>query len=382
MLSAVFAQNTLTWTGGGTTDSWSDINNWGGVGIPDATNNILIFAGNTRLTPNNDIAGLTIRQIQFAAGAGSFTISGNDFTLGDAAGPTTTMQFYGSQLFTINNNITLGISQSWRDPDSSQNNIHFYGAINFGVNNLTLGGGGDLFNISFYGDINGTGNLYSYQFSNLGLYGNTTTLTAINTDILNGWILMGNNTVNGNITTTNFGNRLWQISGTTTVNGNVTTNASIQNDNTGFRVQRHLEVNGNVIVNTEHYFDMPNLIDDFSGGVAGTHWGLVDVNGGDLTYGANADFRLSFSGVTNPNSGNPFWNSTRRWLVGELDTGNLTYEGIPLTAGTWTNGYFFLDNIGNDLYLNWQLTPEPSTWAMLGVGGAVLAASLHRRSRR
>src|SRR5258708_1468199 len=108
------AQSTLTWTGGGATDNWSDINNWGGVGIPDATNNILIFDGSTRLTPVNDIAGLTVRQIQFGGSAGSFAISGNDFTLGDASGTSDTiLSNPGFGFFSISNNIVMGRDQNW-----------------------------------------------------------------------------------------------------------------------------------------------------------------------------------------------------------------------------------------------------------------------------
>jgi fibronectin-binding autotransporter adhesin len=68
-----------TWTGGGSTDNFSDAGNWNVA--PTAGSN-LTFSGSTRLFPNNDMAAATsFGNITFAAGAGAFWVRGNSITL-------------------------------------------------------------------------------------------------------------------------------------------------------------------------------------------------------------------------------------------------------------------------------------------------------------
>jgi fibronectin-binding autotransporter adhesin len=79
MCSASSAQ---TWTGGGTDDLWGSAANWGGTApLPGATTD-LIFAGSTRLTPNNNYTAFDdFRNVLFASGAGAFTLNGNSIDL-------------------------------------------------------------------------------------------------------------------------------------------------------------------------------------------------------------------------------------------------------------------------------------------------------------
>src|SRR5689334_18036106 len=69
----------LTWTGGGASDSMSDSGNWGGS--TPQNGDTLNFAGSTRLTPVNDFGGLTPATINFVSGASSFQINGNQIIL-------------------------------------------------------------------------------------------------------------------------------------------------------------------------------------------------------------------------------------------------------------------------------------------------------------
>ncbi len=70
---------TLTWNGGGVANaSWNDSANWGGSGIP-ASGDTLIFQGTNGLNSTNNLAGLTLNQIQF--NAGGFVLNGDAFTL-------------------------------------------------------------------------------------------------------------------------------------------------------------------------------------------------------------------------------------------------------------------------------------------------------------
>jgi len=74
-----------TWNGGGADNNWSTAANWisGTVPVSGTTNN-LVFAGTTRLNPVNDLAANSpFLAIQFSAGAGNFSLSGNAIRLGD-----------------------------------------------------------------------------------------------------------------------------------------------------------------------------------------------------------------------------------------------------------------------------------------------------------
>jgi autotransporter-associated beta strand protein len=81
----------LTWSGGGSDTNWSTAANW--AGAAPASNDSLIFAGNTNLITNNDITGFTALVGTAPASAiafinasnvtgGAFTLGGNSITLG------------------------------------------------------------------------------------------------------------------------------------------------------------------------------------------------------------------------------------------------------------------------------------------------------------
>jgi autotransporter-associated beta strand protein len=72
----------FTWNGGGTTDNFTDAANWAG-GTAPTTNGTFIFAGTTRLTPNNNLTlTLADNTLTFAASAGSFTLGGGAIRMG------------------------------------------------------------------------------------------------------------------------------------------------------------------------------------------------------------------------------------------------------------------------------------------------------------
>ena len=69
----------LIWNGGGGANgNWSNTANWSGFG-PPANGDTLVFQGAVGLNTTNNIAGLTLNQIQFRNGG--FAVSGNSFTL-------------------------------------------------------------------------------------------------------------------------------------------------------------------------------------------------------------------------------------------------------------------------------------------------------------
>src|ERR1043165_9824723 len=69
-----------TWTGGGANDNWSTTGNWS-LGTAPGTNDLLTFAGSTRLTPNNNLTGSIINNLAFSSNASSFTVGGNAIVL-------------------------------------------------------------------------------------------------------------------------------------------------------------------------------------------------------------------------------------------------------------------------------------------------------------
>ena len=72
---------TDTWNGGATPDgNWTNPGNWNGT--TPATNDLLIFSGNTQTTTTNNFAvGTPFDNILFGSSAGAFTLKGNGITL-------------------------------------------------------------------------------------------------------------------------------------------------------------------------------------------------------------------------------------------------------------------------------------------------------------
>src|ERR1700730_11162505 len=126
------AQQTDTWTGGGTDNLVSTNNNWDTQQAPQ-TGDSLIFAGVVRLTPTLNSA-LSITSISFASGAGAFVLGGTGtYTISTAAGVTNS----STNTETINNAITLGVAQTW---SATSGNLVFGGNVNTNGKLLTITG--------------------------------------------------------------------------------------------------------------------------------------------------------------------------------------------------------------------------------------------------
>jgi outer membrane autotransporter protein len=81
-------QNDEVWTGGGTTNNWSDPGNWTGPTAPPTSDDFLHFAGSIRTMPNNDFSpNFAVDQILFDSGAASFTLNGNAVGFFDVNNP-------------------------------------------------------------------------------------------------------------------------------------------------------------------------------------------------------------------------------------------------------------------------------------------------------
>ncbi len=139
---------TLTWTGGGATDNWSDTANWSGS-FPSA-GDTLIFAGSTRLSPSNDVN--VKATLEFASGAGAFTLVGNQEL------PTTGITNLSSNMQTIGGTSRVSVTdnQTW---DAGTAGLTVSAPIFFDFwrnssDTLTITGSGNTYlngNISFSG---------------------------------------------------------------------------------------------------------------------------------------------------------------------------------------------------------------------------------------
>ncbi|NCZ54013.1 MAG: hypothetical protein EBY81_08995, partial [Verrucomicrobia bacterium] len=97
----------VTWDGGGTDNNWTTSANWtgGGGGTAPNGNDTINFAGTARLSNTNNFtytsaAGTNV-SIDFNAGAGAFTLNGNQMAL--TAGVTNN----SANIQTLNLNIAL-----------------------------------------------------------------------------------------------------------------------------------------------------------------------------------------------------------------------------------------------------------------------------------
>ncbi len=109
-LSGPVSRAANIWDGGGTpNNNWSTATNWDNNLVPTFPAQ-LTFGGLVNLLPNNDQGNVAVDGIIFDAVGGSFSIGGNDFTLGDPA--TADYRRNGvtnnnALLQTINNSLTL-----------------------------------------------------------------------------------------------------------------------------------------------------------------------------------------------------------------------------------------------------------------------------------
>lgn len=94
---------TLSWSGGGSSDSWGDSGNWGGAGTP-APGDTLIFGAiaTSRYTSSNNVFGRTLNQIRLQGAGGGFILYGQPFTLTNNLSATNT-----SGVNTISNALTV-----------------------------------------------------------------------------------------------------------------------------------------------------------------------------------------------------------------------------------------------------------------------------------
>lgn len=379
------AQTTITWNGGGT-GVWSDPNDWGGAGIPNSSNNILDFTGTSAVASDNNIAGLTVQQINFGgAGSNGFNIYDQAITLGQAGGPSTTVTVGagGSAIQeTIGFDVTLGMSQTWNSgPGILSAGLYVEGAIN--TNGFTLTSNSTtVYGNEFVGVISGSGGLVAAGGESTYLSGNNTYTGTTLVSTGSSLFMLPTATIAGNVLLGGGGGTGVLYSQNATVGGSITANNS-----GNLAPLDNLYVNGDVILNAgSTYGWYLNTNTAIGTGTAGTDWGLLKLTGSNnLTFtnggGVGESLALGFNNSQgDPNSGGALWTTNQQWEIADLNTGILDYSGLSISNASWTTGDFSLSNIGNDLFLNWTIVPEPGSIFMI-VGGLALLGCVGQRRR-
>mgnify|MGYP000004327431 CR=1 FL=1 len=152
----------------------------------------------------------------------------------------------------------------------------------------------------------------------------------------------------------------------------------------------------NLTLNTGSTFEFELVANTTSGaGINFDQTQFTVANTTDLTIqsGVNASLVFNFTGST-VNWANTFWDADRSWLVFTGADTSTFGGGSGIFSGTQTvgvdslgnsltgaRGSFAFTNTGPEVFLNYTAIPEPSTYAMLGLGLAALVW-LRRKNKK
>lgn len=118
--------------------------------------------------------------------------------------------------------------------------------------------------------------------------------------------------------------------------------------------------------------------------------------GGNLSFSAPTLLSLSFSGTGSTVDWNDsLWatdlSGTNGWLLYDVAGTTTGLENLAISGTTWLDAFgnsfadvrpestFSVVQVGSDVYLQVVAVPEPSTIALIGIGGCALAAAKRRR---
>ena len=272
--------------------------------------------------------------------------------------------------------------------------------LDVGPGTLTIN---QAYDDTFSGTLTGGGNLVKAGVGSLTLEGNNT--YAGNTTITGGILVAGSNTaVHGTVTLN--GGSLSLAPGITlsnpiafagsggTLAGNGTFTAPVTiganavlspGNSVGF-----MTFNGGFTMAQRGTY---NVDVQSAAGARGVGYDSIDVTGG-LVFNATLGNPFTISLHSLDSYGNPgydvsdFVNTNGyAWLIAHSDSlSGFDPNNVTIDTSGFTNslgiGAFNVGVVGNDIFLNFSPVPEPSTYALLGLGlGAVLFPALRRRQR-
>ncbi len=324
---------TVSWTGGGSTNNWSESTNWGGA-VPVAGDILAFPSGVSKLSTINDLpAGTVFSSMVF--NGGGYSVSGNLIAL--SAG--ISVPSGGSA--TLNAPLRLAAAQSFTFQSS--------GAVNSPIDlngfNLTLNGYGTPFN----GVISGTGNV-TLSSNEVRLNANN---TYIGTTTVNTYVAINGLQPQSDVTA---GGQLFGAGGSL---GNLMVTGMLA---PGSGNPCCSSTNGAGLLNTKNLaFNTGSSFSrvDINGATAGSGYDQIKVTG-TVTIGSSVSLGLNLSSSFVPTIGQVFT------LIDNdgTDAVSGTFNGYPQGAIVTLNSVNFqisyVGGDGNDVTLT--TTFAPKTW--------------------
>ena len=362
------------WTSAPSTADWSDSGNWDAA--PPQDGDALTFGASTQTTLNNNLtsAAWVIPSITFNSGASAYTISGNDFTLGNGTTASTVIANSSANTQTIHNNIALSNAAQTISTTAGGGNVTLSGNLSgAGTNSgIVKTGAGSL-------TLSGSSNYQGATSVNEGKLIVSGSLTASPVSVATGAVLNVDGVVNGLITSAgtvqgqgsvgalqiNAGGKLAPGQstsnsdfGTLTANGDVT----FADSTSTFTIRLGQTTGDQLVIAGDHTLTLNKVTLS------------LDLSAYTFTSGdVGKKFVIVSGGSALTGIGDNVFNQGAYYTAANGDLFDISYAS-SLSGGNIV--------AGSDIVLEFMAVPEPATWGMVLTGlGMFLGAQRTRRSR-